>query len=97
MISSIRIRDVKEWYVDYLVGEMQKDVGDLEELIPPFVVIASCTQDNFNISSYTFEVIGGVHRFQAITKINSTEKYIYSRRCAIWAEPKCHPAAQQPT
>ena len=85
--ASIRIRDVKKWYVDHLVREMEQDAGDLEELTPPFVVIASCKKDDFsrrNITSYHFEVIGGVHRFQAILQINAKQKKIYSRRCAIY-------------
>ena len=60
---------------------MEKDAWDLEELTPPFVVIASCKKVEFHvrsIKSYTFEVIGGVHRFRAIKKI-------YSRRCTVYA------------
>lgn len=77
---------MKEWYVDYLAGEMEQDTGDREELTPPFVVIASCIKEEFHarsLNSYTFDVIGGVHRFRAITKSN-TEKKIISRRCAVY-------------
>ena len=85
----IRIRDVKEWCVDFLVEELQRDAGDHEELTPPFVAIASCARDDFrvrNISSYTFEVIGGVHHFKVVTKINELETKIHSRRCAVYGK-----------
>ena len=66
---------------------MEQDTGDKEELTPPFVVTASCTKEEFHVrslNSYTFDVIGGVHHFRAIAKINAEKKKIYSRRCAVY-------------
>ena len=57
------------------------------KVTPPFVVVASCAKDEFhgwNITSYTFQVIGGVHQLQAIMQINVMEKKMYSRRCAVY-------------
>ena len=85
----MRVRDVKEWYVNYLADELCKDHHDHEELTAPLLVLASTTKEDFrtkDISSYSFEVVGGVHRFLAILKINgdATKKKITTRKCAIY-------------
>lgn len=84
----MKVRDVKDWYVNYLTDELQKDNHDLEELTAPLLVVASTTKEDYrtkDMSSYTFEVIGGVHRFLAILKIHKDDKKkLGSRKCAIY-------------
>lgn len=41
----LRVRDVKEWYVDYLVGMLLEEDGDHEDLTAPFLIIASCSEE----------------------------------------------------
>lgn len=41
----LRVRDVKEWYVDYLVGMLLEEDGDHEDLTAPLLVIASCSEE----------------------------------------------------
>ncbi len=86
--ACLRVRDVKQWYVNYLADELRKENHDLEELTAPLLVLASTTKEEFrtrDMSSYTFEVVGGVHRFLAILKINEDDKKKFSsRKCAIY-------------
>ena len=52
----LRVREVRDWYVDYLAGMLLQDKGDHEDLTAPLLVIASVTKDNFqerNIPKYT--------------------------------------------
>ena len=54
----LRVRDIKEWYVDYLV-KMLLEEGDCEDLTSPLLVLASVTREEFrekNIDQYTFKV-----------------------------------------
>ena len=53
----LRVRDIKEWYIDYLVNLLEKD--DHEELTAPLLVIASVGPAEFRsslISTYSYEV-----------------------------------------
>jgi len=57
--DSIRIRDVKEWYVEYLTDVLLKEEGDHEDLTSPLLVIASVAPADFKqskLSTYTYEV-----------------------------------------
>ena len=40
----LRVREVRDWYVDYLVGMLLQDKGDHEDLTAPLLVIASVTK-----------------------------------------------------
>ena len=54
----LKVREVKQWYVDYLPMLLKED-GDHEDLTALLLVIASVTQCDFrqrNINSYTYEV-----------------------------------------
>lgn len=56
----LRVREVRDWYVNYLAGMLLQDKGDHEDLTAPLLVIASVTKDKFqetNINKYTYEVI----------------------------------------
>lgn len=53
----LRVRDIKEWYVKYLVNLIEKE--DHEELTAPLLVIASVGPAEFRpslVSTYTYEV-----------------------------------------
>ncbi len=53
------IREVKDWYVDYLVRMLTAEEGDHEDLTAPLLVIALVKQSDFqqkNVNSYTYEV-----------------------------------------
>ncbi len=55
----LRVREVKDWYVDYLANMLHEDKGDHEDLTAPLLVIASVNKDGFqerNIGKYTYEV-----------------------------------------
>jgi len=55
----LRVREVKEWYVDYLVGMLLEEDGDHEDLTAPLLVIASVKKSEFrlkNMNRYTYEV-----------------------------------------
>ena len=74
----LRVREVKEWFVEYLAEELKKENNDHEEMTAPLVIIAKVTKEEFrtrDLSSYTFEVIEGVHRYLALLKIG--QKCIY--------------------
>lgn len=53
----LRVCDIKEWYVKYLVNLIEKE--DHEELTAPLLVIASVGPAEFRpslVSTYTYEV-----------------------------------------
>ena len=53
----LQIREVKSWYVDYLVEMLTE--GDYEELTAPLLVVASVAKQEFTLSSkdkYTYQV-----------------------------------------
>jgi len=87
----MKVWEVKDWYVDFLAEEIQKENRDLEELPAPLVVMASSTKDDFHMrekSSYTFQVVGGVHRYLTILKINEGKKKNLTWKCAIYSTPQ---------
>ncbi len=54
---TLSIRDIKEWYVDYLSEMIKED--DQEELTSPLLVEASVAKDEFkprDLSKYTYQV-----------------------------------------
>ena len=54
---ALKVRDVKEWYVDYLAETLMDN--DQEELAGPLLVIASVSKSEFRperLASYSYEV-----------------------------------------
>lgn len=54
-----QIRDVKEWYVQYLASLLSDKESDHEELTAPLLVIASVEASAFqhrHVERYTYEV-----------------------------------------
>ena len=55
----LQVREVKQWYVDYLVGILSEEKDDHEHLTAPLLVIASVEKESFkmrDLNSYTFQV-----------------------------------------
>lgn len=42
-----------------------------------------------DMSSYSYQVVGGLHRFLAILEINEEKKIITTRKCAIYGTGGC--------
>ena len=85
--TDFKIRDVKDWYVEYLADQMVKDNEDFEELTAPLVVIASIKKNDFkahNINQYKYQVVGGVHRFYALKMLQEKGRNIVTRKCAVY-------------
>lgn len=85
------MREVKEWYVEYLAGMLLEENSDHEDLIAPLLVIASVNQRDFqlkNVNTYTYKVISGIQRFNAITRINTSDqpRKITERKCALYCK-----------
>ena len=62
----------------------------------PLVVIAKVTKEEFrtrDLSSYTFEVIGGVHRYLALLKIS---KKMHLLENVPYMEQKCNSSPRKP-
>lgn len=63
-----------------------KDNND--HLTAPFVVLCDKTKDIFDetkVNEYLYDVIGGVHRFNAIKRINSSEgTRIFHQKCVVY-------------
>ena len=54
-----QVRDVKEWYVEFLATLLEEENNDHEELTAPLVVIASIKAADFqqrHIDKYSYEV-----------------------------------------
>lgn len=54
------MREVKQWYVDYLSNMLLKEDSDHEDLTAPLLVIVSVDKKDFkeeNIKKYTFQVM----------------------------------------
>ena len=88
----LKIREVKEWYVELLMkmleGDTQEGYDDYEELTAPLLVVCSVSKQDFKMRSlhiYTYQVVGGIQRFTAISRLNeSGRKEIRERRCSIY-------------
>ena len=55
----LRIRDVKDWYIDFIAESLKDEENNHEELTSPPLVIASVSKSEFkdkNISKYTYKV-----------------------------------------
>lgn len=55
----LRVREVKQWYVEYLVQMLSEEVDDHEDLTAPLLVLASVTKAEFhhnNLHNYSYEV-----------------------------------------
>ena len=60
----LRVREVKEWFVEYLMGMLEEEETDHEDLTAPLLVIVSCTKDEFrpkHLQKYTYEVSTTLH------------------------------------
>jgi hypothetical protein len=60
----LRVREVKGWYVDYLVQMLLDEKDDHEDLTAPLLVIASVSKEEFklkNLHSYSYEVSISFH------------------------------------
>ena len=56
----LQIRDMKSWYVEYLVELLSQ--ADYEDLTAPLLVVASVKKEEFLVSQkhkYTYQVIHG--------------------------------------
>lgn len=56
----LQIREVKEWYVDYLVEMLKTSESDHEDLTAPLLVTVSVKKEEFRISNkdkYTYQVL----------------------------------------
>lgn len=87
----LRVREVKEWYVNLLIQMFEEESEDHEELTAPLLVICSVPKDVFKQKAshtYTYQVVGGVQRFTAISRINESEgaRKITTRRCAVYGQ-----------
>ncbi len=85
----LRVRDVKGWYVDYLKGMLSEEKEDHEDLTSPLLVICSVSKDSYQQRAslgYTYQVVGGIQRYTAITKVNAEggSRKIHTRRCAVY-------------
>ena len=81
----LKVRDVKEWYVEYLAEEFKKEKNDHEEMTASLVVIGNVTREEFRtreLNSYSFQVIGGVHRYLSLLKIKGQSTI--TRKCAVY-------------
>lgn len=45
----LQVREVKEWYVDYLVGMLSEEKDDHEDLTAPLLVIASADKERMQV------------------------------------------------
>jgi hypothetical protein len=55
----LHVRDVKEWYVEFLMKMLLDEGEDHEDITAPLLVIASVPKDEFrprNLNSYTYQV-----------------------------------------
>jgi len=55
----LRVREMKAWYVDYLVSKMLDDKDDHEDITAPLLVIASVSKGEFKLKhlhNYSYEV-----------------------------------------
>ena len=75
-------------YVECLANMLGEESEDHEDLTAPLLVKASVPKTDFQeqkADKYTFEVIGGIQRFQAILKVNAGKnRNIITRKCGLW-------------
>lgn len=58
-LDYLRIRDVKQWYVNHLVDMLGREVDDHEDLTAPMLVVASVDKNQFKqkeVNKYTYQV-----------------------------------------
>ena len=87
----LKAREVKEWYVELLMKMLEGSMEGYEvyeELTAPRLVICSVDKQEFKMKSlntYTYQVVGGVQRFTAITRLmESGKKKISECRCTVY-------------
>lgn len=87
--DDLKVRDVKEWYIESLAGMLREEQEDHEDLTAPMLVLASVKKHEFlqsNPEKHLYYVIGGVQRYNAILKVNSEGKRkIRTRRCVVYS------------
>ena len=86
--ENYKIRQTKEWYVKFLAKTMKEDS---DHLTAPFIVLTDVTKATFDdkkINDYYYEVIGGVHRYNAIKAINSSGMKIKKQKCVVYGPAK---------
>ena len=55
----LRVREIKGWYVDYLVGMLMVEADDHEDITAPLLVLALVSKEDFklkNLNSYSYQV-----------------------------------------
>ena len=55
----LRVREIKQWYVDFLVKMLLNEEEDREDITAPLLVIVSVSKEEFkqkNLNQYTYEV-----------------------------------------
>ncbi len=55
----LRVREVRNWYIDYQVEMIGDETADHEDLTAPLLVVASVTKEDFkvqNVNKYTCQV-----------------------------------------
>ena len=55
----LRIRDVKEWYVNHLMDMLGEEIDDHEDLTAPMLVVSSVSKRDFKqkgLNKYTYQV-----------------------------------------
>lgn len=60
----LRVREIKEWYVEFLMKMIMDEGEDHEDITAPLLVIASVPKEEFrqkNLNMYSYEVCAHVH------------------------------------
>ena len=55
----MKVREVKDWYVDYLSEMMTDEKNDHEDLTSPLLVLASVSKEDFHnksLDKYSYQV-----------------------------------------
>ena len=79
---NLQVRDVKEWYVDFLTESMQDDNEDLSS---PFLVICSVSKEEFRpecLASYSYDV----KLKYTLCTINAINSLLVTKYCNIVGE-----------
>ena len=88
----LKLREVKEWYVELLmkmlVGDTEEGYNDYEEPTAPLLVLCPIRKQDFKmrlLHTYTYQIVGGIQRLTAISRLNESEqKEIRERHCSVY-------------
>lgn len=64
-----QVREVKEWYIDYLADMLSKEDDDHEDLTAPLLVVASVNATDFQErkkDSYTYQVLSTIYMHREV-------------------------------